>query len=64
MAIQIEPAAVLSHACDGYAKGTTGTVSGERQGCLVFTPDHPAVIARWATPRTTVLVPPSFVSCA
>ena len=61
-AIEVEPSAVLTMACDGYAKGTTGTVVGERQGCVEFEPHDPARVARWATPRRTLLVPPSFVA--
>ena len=61
-ALRVEPSAVLVMACDGYAKGTTGQVTGDRQGCLVFVPDDPAAVARWATPRRALLVPPSFVA--
>ena len=60
--IAVEPSAVLVKGCDGYAAGTTGTVTGERQGCLVFVPDDSAACARWATPRRSLLVPPSFVA--
>ena len=60
--VSVEPSAVLVKACDGYAPGTTGTVEGERQGCLVFVPDDGAAVARWATPRRSLLVPPSFVA--
>lgn len=60
--IALEPSAVLVKGCDGYAKGTTGTVVGARQGCLEFVPDDPAAVARWATPRRSLLVPPSFVA--
>ena len=54
--------AVLIFPCDGYAKGTTGTITGEHQGCLVFVPDQSAVVARWAHPRRELLVPASFVA--
>ena len=60
--IAVKPSAVLVKGCDGYASGTTGTVTGERQGCLVFVPDESAVVARWATRRRSLLVPPSFVA--
>ena len=60
--IAVEPSAVLVKGCDGYAPGTTGTVEGRRQGCLVFVPDESAAVARWAAPRTKLLVPPSFVA--
>jgi hypothetical protein len=58
----LKPSAVLVKGCDGYPSGTTGTVTGERQGCLVFVPDESAAVARWATPRRSLLVPPSFVA--
>ena len=58
----VEPSAVLVMSCEGYAKGTTGTVAGRRQGCLVFVPDEPCAVARWAHPRRSLLVPPSFVA--
>jgi hypothetical protein len=54
-------AAVLTAGCDGYAAGTTGEIVAHRDGCLVFAPDVPERVARWATPRATLLVPPSFV---
>jgi hypothetical protein len=57
-----EPTFVLTFSCDGYAKGATGTVVGERQGCLVFVPDHPDAVARWTHPRRELLVPASFVA--
>ena len=41
---------------------TTGTVTGRHQGCLVFVPDRHAAVARWARPRRTLLVPPSFLA--
>lgn len=58
----VEPSAVLVKSCEGYAKGTTGTVTGRRQGCVVFVPDRSCSVARWARPRATLLVPPSFVA--
>ena len=58
----VEPSAVLVMSCEGYGKGTTGLIAGRRQGCLVFIPDDPSAVARWARPRRTVLVPPSFVA--
>jgi hypothetical protein len=54
-------AAVLAAGCDGYPAGTTGAVIGERDGCVVFAPDAPETVARWARPRTSLLVPPAFV---
>ena len=54
-------AAVLTSGCDGYPAGTTGEILGSREGCLVFAPDAPERVARWAVPRTSLLVPPSFV---
>jgi hypothetical protein len=54
-------AAVLTGGCDGYAAGTTGAVIGARDGCLVFAPDAPERVARWAHPRPALLVPRSFV---
>ena len=62
VAIEIEPSAVLVMACDGYPKGTTGAVVGIRQGCVEFAPHDPAAVARWATPRRSLLVPQSFVA--
>lgn len=62
MTIAIETSAILVMPCEGYGKGTTGTVAGERQGCLVFVPDDPQAVARWAKPRRELLVPPSFVA--
>jgi len=59
----VKPSAVLAMSCEGYGKGTTGTVTGRRQGCLVFAPDDPAAVARWAHPRRELLVPPSFIAC-
>ncbi len=47
--------------CDGYAAGTTGTVIGTHEGCAVFVPDRPERVARWAVPRTRLIVPRSFV---
>jgi hypothetical protein len=60
--IPVEPSAVLVAPCDGYAAGTTGTVIGHHQGCAVFVPDRPNDVARWAQPRTSLLVPESFVA--
>ena len=54
-------AAVLTAGCDGYAAGATGAILGTHDGCLIFAPDKPDAVARWARPRTTLLVPPSFV---
>ena len=54
-------AAVLTAGCDGYPAGTTGEVLGHRQGCVEFAPDAHARVARWARPRTRMLVPLSFV---
>ena len=54
-------AAVLTGGCDGYPAGTTGEVLGGRDGCVVFAPDAPETVARWAQPRTSLLVPPAFV---
>jgi hypothetical protein len=54
-------AAVLTGGCDGYPAGTTGAVAGERDGCLVFRPDEPWRVARWATPRSELVVPPGLV---
>lgn len=53
--------AVLTGGCDGYPAGTTGTISGGRDGCLVFAPDRPEAVARWAQPRRELLVPPALV---
>ena len=58
----VKPSAVLVMSCEGYGKGTTGVVTGRHQGCLVFTPDDSAAVARWATPRSALLVPPPFVA--
>lgn len=58
----VEPSAVLVMSCEGYGKGTTGTVTGRHQGCLVFVPDENTTVARWARPRRALLVPPSFVA--
>jgi hypothetical protein len=54
-------AAVLTAGCDGYRAGTTGVVAGDHDGCVVFAPDRPEDVARWATARSTLLVPPSMV---
>ncbi len=56
------PHVVLTFPCDGYPRGATGTVTGSRQGCLVFVPDDPADHARWANERHALLVPASFVA--
>ncbi|MEA2295678.1 MAG: hypothetical protein QOE86_3317 [Solirubrobacteraceae bacterium] len=53
--------AVLTSGVDGYPAGTHGHVAGRRQGCLVFIPDAPVRVARWARPRTSLLVPPALV---
>ena len=57
-------AAVLVGGCDGYPAGTTGEVLGERDGCFVFAPDRPAEVARWAVPRSALLVPHALVVVA
>jgi len=54
-------AAVLVGGCDGYPAGTTGEVLGARDGCVIFAPDRPEDVARWATARRSLLVPPSLV---
>lgn len=54
--------AVLTFPCDGYARGTQGKIVGEHQGCVVFVPDDPSAVARWAHPRRELVVPASFVS--
>jgi hypothetical protein len=61
-AAAVASSAVLVMSCEGYGKGTTGRVTGRRQGCLVFAPDDPAAVARWAGPRRELLVPPSFIA--
>lgn len=53
--------AVLTSGVDGYRAGTHGRVVGRRQGCLVFIPETPELVARWARPRTSLLVPPALV---
>jgi hypothetical protein len=55
-------AAVLTGNCEGYAAGTTGLIAGSAQGCLVFAPDEPGRVARWARPRVTLLVPSPLVA--
>jgi hypothetical protein len=55
-------AAVLTGNCEGYAAGTTGLIAGAKQGCLVFAPDEPSRVARWARPRATVLVPVALIT--
>lgn len=57
-------AAVLTGGCDGYPAGTTGEVVGARDGCFVFAPDRPAEVARWAVPRSALLVPHALVVVA
>ena len=57
-------AAVLVGGCDGYAAGTIGEVLGARDGCVIFAPDRPQDVARWATARTSLLVPPALVLAA
>jgi hypothetical protein len=55
-------AAVLTRNCDGYPAGTTGLIAGSKQGCLVFAPDEPTLVARWARPRATLLVPAALIA--
>ena len=55
-------AAVLTRNCEGYPAGTTGLIAGSKQGCLVFAPDEPARVARWARPRATLLVPAALIA--
>ena len=55
-------AAVLTGNCEGYAAGTTGLIAGANQGCLVFAPDEPGRVARWARPRATLLVPAALIA--
>jgi hypothetical protein len=57
-------AAVLVGGCDGYPAGTTGEALGAREGCVVFAPHRPAEVARWAAPRSTLLVPHALVVVA
>ena len=57
-------AGVLVGGCDGYPAGTTGEVLGERDGCVVFAPDRPDRVARWAHPVPSLLVPPALVVVA
>ena len=54
--------AELTGNCEGYAAGTTGLIAGSAQGCLVFAPDEPRRVARWAHPRVTLLVPAALVA--
>ena len=54
--------AVLTRACEGYPAGTTGLIAGSKQGCLVFAPDEPSRVARWARPRVTLLVPTAMIA--
>ena len=56
--------AVLVSGCDGYRPGTTGEVTGVRQGCLVFRPDRPEQVARWARAQQEILVPPALAVVA
>lgn len=60
-AVTTTATAVLTSGVDGYPAGTHGRVAGTRQGCLVFIPERPERVARWARPRTTLLVPPALV---
>jgi hypothetical protein len=55
-------AAVLTRNCEGYPAGTTGLIAGAKQGCLVFAPDEPSRVARWARPRATLLVPAALIA--
>jgi hypothetical protein len=55
-------AAVLTRNCEGYPAGTTGLIAGSKQGCLVFAPDEPSHVARWARPRATLLVPAALIA--
>jgi hypothetical protein len=55
-------AAVLTRNCEGYPAGTTGLIAGSKQGCLVFAPDEPNRVARWASPRATLLVPVALIA--
>jgi hypothetical protein len=55
-------AAILTRDCEGYPAGTTGLIAGSRQGCLVFAPDASSRVARWARPRTTLLVPVALIA--
>jgi len=57
-----DAAAVLTRNCEGYPAGTTGLIAGSKQGCLVFTPDEPTMVARWARPRATLLVPAALIA--
>ena len=54
--------AELTGNCEGYPAGTTGLIAGSAQGCLVFAPDEPGRVARWARPRMTLLVPSPLVA--
>jgi hypothetical protein len=55
-------AAVLTRNCEGYPAGTTGLIAGAKQGCLVFAPNEPTAVARWARPRVTMLVPAALIA--
>ena len=54
--------AFLRAGCDGYAAGATGVIAGTHQGSIVFTPDDPSAVARWAQRRTNLLVPAALVA--
>lgn len=54
--------AVLVQPCDGYPRGTTGRLLERHHGCVVIAPDRPESVARWATPRTRLTVPASFIA--
>ena len=54
--------AVLVGGCDGYPAGTTGVVTDRREGCAVFVPDDPERVARWAHPRSQIMVPDPLVA--
>ena len=55
-------AAILTRDCEGHPAGTTGLIAGSKQGCLVFAPDEPSLVARWARPRVTLLVPAALIA--
>ena len=60
--LALSATAVLKGGCEGYPPGTTGLIAGASQGCLVFAPDEPGRVARWARPRVTLLVPVALVA--
>lgn len=60
----VSASAVLASACEGYAAGTHGTVTGRRDGCVVFHPRDPSAVARWANARESLLVPMALVVLA